>query len=347
MSVRSRAASESSSGEERHLQAVDLVPELREHGDEQRVRDEHGREHAERRADSELCDEVEAEEREAGDRDRDGQAGEDRRSARGSARLGRRVARRQPFVEVLPEARDDEERVVDADAEPDHRHEQRRDRVDVGEAGEDEEQEERRHERDDRERDRDRRRDERAEHDQQHDERGEQAEELLRALLDRRELGVAVELDDHAGRLDRLANGVLHGDDLRAVLLVDDAVELRLRVRDPAVLGERLVREGVADAGRCRPAVRSVPVGANSVVWSFATASSIAARRSGVSRRSPSGAAKTRFSTPPCSDANSASIRSVARCVSEPGISNSSFRLPPTVRDEQDERGDDPDPGER
>jgi hypothetical protein len=41
-------------------------------------------------------------------------------------------------------------------------------------------------------------------------------------------------------------------------------------------------------------------------------ASSIAARRSGVSSRSPSGAAKTTFKTPPCSDANSASIRSVA-----------------------------------
>ena len=65
----------------------------------------------------------------------------------------------------------------------------------------------------DRERDRDRGRDERAEDDQQHDERREEAEQLLRALLDRRELGVAVELGRHARRLDRLAHGVLHGDD--------------------------------------------------------------------------------------------------------------------------------------
>ena len=69
---------------------------------------------------------------------------------------------------------------------------------------------------------------------EQHDERGEQAEELLRALLDRRELGVAVELDDHARRLDRLAHGLLHRDDLLAILLVDHAVELRLRVGDRA-----------------------------------------------------------------------------------------------------------------
>ena len=144
--------------------------------------------------------------------------GEEHGAARGGARLGGGVARRQPFVQELPEPRDDEERVVDPDAEADHRHEQRRDRVDVGQAGEDEEQEERGRDGRERERDRDRRRDERAEDDEQHDERREQAEQLLRSLLDRRELGVAVELDRHAGRLDRLADRVLDGDDRVAVL---------------------------------------------------------------------------------------------------------------------------------
>ncbi len=160
-------------------------------------------------------------------------------------------------MQVLAETRDDEERVVDADTEADHRHEQRRDRVDVGQAGEDEEQQERRHERDDRERERDRRRHERAEHDQQHDERGKQAEELLRSLLDRRELGVAVELDGHAGRRDRRADGILHGDDLLTVLLVDDAVELRFRVGDPSVVGEGVLAEGVSDALQAGALVRS------------------------------------------------------------------------------------------
>ena len=88
----------------------------------------------------------------------------------------------------------------------------------------------------------------RAEDDEQHDERREQAEQLLRPLLDRRELGVAVELDGHAGRLDRLADGVLDGDDRLAVLVVDDPVELRLGVGDPAVVGERVLAERVADA---------------------------------------------------------------------------------------------------
>ncbi len=125
------------------------------------------------------------------------------RPTRRRARLGRGVARRQTLVEVLAEPRDDEERVVDADADPDHRHEDGRDRVDVGQPGEDEEQDERRRDGDERERDRDRGRDERAEDDQQDDERREEAEQLLRALLDRRELGVAVELGGDARRLDR------------------------------------------------------------------------------------------------------------------------------------------------
>ena len=51
--------------------------------------------------------------------------------------------------------------------------------------------------------------DEGAEDDEQHDERREQAEQLLRSLLDRRELRVAVVLGGHAGRLDRLADRVL------------------------------------------------------------------------------------------------------------------------------------------
>jgi hypothetical protein len=72
-------------------------------------------------------------------------------------------------------------------------------------------------------------------------------------------------------------------------------------------------------------------VGLNSADRRFVIAASIAALRSGVSSRSPSGAAKTTFSTPPCSVANSDSIRSVAFCVSDPGISNSSRRPPPTV----------------
>ena len=119
-----------------------------------------------------------------------------------------------------------------------------------------------RHDRDEREPDRDRRGDERAEDDEQHDERGQQAEQLLRPLLERREFGVAVELDGHARGLDSLAYRLLHGDDLLAVLLEDHAVELRLGVCDAAAVGERLVRERVTDAGDARlPSGRSRSAG--------------------------------------------------------------------------------------
>ena len=62
----------------------------------------------------------------------------------------------------------------------------------------------------------------------------------------------------------------------------------------------------------------------------------MAALRSGVSSCSPGGAAKTRFKTPPCSEANCVSIRSVAFCVSEPGISNWSRRCPPKKHRQQE-----------
>ncbi len=119
------------------------------------------------------------------------------------------------------------------------------------------------------------------------------------------------------------------------------SVELRLRVGDAPVVGDRVLAERIADALESRPCPRWART---RPIWSRAIASSIAARRSGVSSCSPSGAAKTTLSTPPCSAANSASIRSVAFCVSDPGISNSSRRLPADRPDEDDQEGDDADP---
>ena len=88
----------------------------------------------------------------------------------------------------------------------------------------------------------------RPEDEQEDDERGEEAEELLRALLDRRELGVAVELDDDTRRFDGFANSVLHRDDPRSISRLDDVRELRFRVGDPTVLGKGPLGERVADA---------------------------------------------------------------------------------------------------
>ena len=205
-------------GQEGHLQPVDLVPEQRQHGEQERVRDQDGGQHAERGADAELGDEVHAEERETRHRDRHREAGEDHGASGRRARLGRGVSRGEPFVQELPEARDDEERVVDPDPEADHRDQDRGDGVDRRQAGQDEEEQEGRRECHDRERDRDQHRHERAEDDEQDDDRREQAQDLGGSLLDGRELRVTVVLHDHAGRLDRLADRVLHGDDGLAIL---------------------------------------------------------------------------------------------------------------------------------
>ena len=234
--------------QEGHLQPVDLVAEQRQHGEQERVRQQHRGQHAERAADSELGHEVEAEEGQPAHGDRDGQPREDHGAAGRCPGFRGGVTRRQAVVQELSEASDDEERVVDPDSEPDHRDEDRRDRVDVGEPGEDEEQQECGRERADRERDRDRRRDERPEHDQEDEDRGQQPERLRGPLLDRRELRLAVVLDGDSGRLDRLADRVLDGHDCVAVLVVDDPVELRFRVGDAAVVGEGLRGERIADA---------------------------------------------------------------------------------------------------
>ncbi len=90
--------------------------------------------------------------------------------------------------------------------------------------------------------------DERPEDDQEDEQCGEQPEQLLRSLLDRRELRVAVELDRHSDGLDGLADGLLHGDDRLTVLVVDHPVELGLGVPDPPVLGDRAIGEEIADA---------------------------------------------------------------------------------------------------
>jgi len=128
-------------------------------------------------------------------------------------------------------------------------------------ARQDEEQQERRHQRRERQRDRDHPRDEGAEDDEQHDQRGEEAKQFLRPLLDRRELGVAVELDRHAGRLDLVAHFLLNREHGFAILLEDHPVELGLRVGDAAVVGDGVLVERVADALNARRVLGRLELG--------------------------------------------------------------------------------------
>ena len=68
----------------------------------------------------------------AADRDDDGAAGEEHGLAGGAVGRPTDSVDVHPGGEVLAVAGEDEQRVVDADAEPDHRRERGRDRADVG-----------------------------------------------------------------------------------------------------------------------------------------------------------------------------------------------------------------------
>ena len=173
---------------------------------------------------------------------------------------------------------------------------------------------ERRHQCDERQRDRDEHRHEGAEDDEQHDQRRKQAEQLLCALLDRRELGVAVVLDRTRDRLHRLANPPGHQRRRFAVLLVDDPVELSLRVGDAAVVGEGVLVERVADALDPRLVL------ARRELVGLELRDRVLDRLAALGGIEPlaGGAAKTRFGTP--APPRTPSLDQVGRlCVSEPG----------------------------
>ncbi len=79
-----------------------------------------------RRTDRQTLDELHAHEQQAHQRDDDGGAGEQHRTTRGVDGDADRLAHRVTGVQLLAIAGDDEQRVVDADAEADHDAEERR-----------------------------------------------------------------------------------------------------------------------------------------------------------------------------------------------------------------------------
>ena len=82
--------------------------------------------HGHGRARAEAADEVDAHEEEPAERDHHGRAGEEHRAAGGVEREHGRLLGIEPVVQALAVAGDDEQRVVDADTEPEHRAELRR-----------------------------------------------------------------------------------------------------------------------------------------------------------------------------------------------------------------------------
>ena len=166
--------------------------------------------------------------------------------------VGRGLARWHAVMQRLSEARDYEQRVVDPDADSDHRDEDRRDRVEVGQVRQEEEQREGREHGDAGEQDRHARGDERPEDDQQHDQRDQDAERLAGSLLRRRLIGIARVLGTDASLAQPGRHVVLERDDLAARELEAVLGELHLGVADARVgLREALivVGERAADIG--------------------------------------------------------------------------------------------------
>ena len=194
-----------------HAQAVDPVPEQGQQRREQRDRrqDGHGRdEHA---ADPDRADERQRQEDHAQEADGDGRAGDDHRAARVPHRLDERGLDVLAVGELLAEAEDHQERVVERHPEPDERDQELDDDGHVRQVREppDERErvEDRRH--GDGERHRDGR--DRPEDEEQDDERAEAADERLgdharavaaaaRGALERVAAG---QVDGHAGRHGR------------------------------------------------------------------------------------------------------------------------------------------------
>ena len=114
----------------RHPPAVDVLADQPDHRGEQRDRGEHHHGHDERGHVPELRDVRDAGDREAADRDHHRAAGEQHRLTGGRDGVAGRLLDRHAVGEVLAVAGDDEQRVVDADAEADHRAERRRERAD-------------------------------------------------------------------------------------------------------------------------------------------------------------------------------------------------------------------------
>ena len=228
---------------------ADALAGEHQQGGEQRERRGEHEQHPERCCDRNAVEEADAEREHAEERDHDGGSGEEDRAAGGVHRQLQRGADVTAVLAIgVAVARDDEEGVVDPDAEADHQRELggEVDHVDQVAAEPDDaetgpEAEQRRH-------DRQAHREQRAEAEQQHDDGGEEAdarceaEARLLSLLDR----LAAELDLEGGRAHGLGRGD-HTVDGRLRQLVRALVELDGREADRAGLRD-CVRAGLIGA---------------------------------------------------------------------------------------------------
>ncbi len=227
--------------EARNAQLVDPAPGDRQQGGQQGERRDHRHQHGEGRRHRHAVEEGEAEQQHPHQGDDHRHPGEEDGAAGGVDGGDRRVAGFQPLVEAVAEAGEDEERVVDADAEADHRRQLRRELGGVEDVGAERDQAEADAEREQRGDERQAHRHDRAEGEQQDDDRSQQADHergvaffFGARFLDR----LAAELDLEAVAVGRL--GLV--DQLLGVLFFDfvgEDVVLDGRVGDLAVVADR------------------------------------------------------------------------------------------------------------
>ena len=118
-------ALEPARADEGDRQPVDARPQQRKHGRQQRQRGRQRHQHHEDRADAEGLEEREWHDQQPAEGDHHGDAAEQHRAARRVARFRDRFRRGQAAAHLLPEAGNDEERVVDAHRQADHGDHQR------------------------------------------------------------------------------------------------------------------------------------------------------------------------------------------------------------------------------
>ena len=180
-------------------------------GGKQGDRGDHRDEHGDRDADAHPGDPPDPDQEQAEERHDDGDAGEDHGPAGGVHRGDGRLAGRAAGVESLPVAGDDEQGVVDADAEPDHDPEEGGEVGDVEDVAEDDDQAHPGPDSAEGDRDGQAHREDRAEGEDQHDDGEGEADELGRRRFEDgegRATGEHLEALD-GGRVvgDRLAEG--------------------------------------------------------------------------------------------------------------------------------------------
>ena len=157
---------------------LDPFPGEAQQGGQEEDRGDHRGEHGDGDADAQSGDPADPDQEQAEQRHDDGDAGEDHGPAGGVHRRDRRLAWRAAGVDPFPVAGDDEQGVVDADAEPDHGPQEGGEVGDVDDVAEDDDQAEPGADAAEGDGDRQAHREHRAEGEDQHDDGEGEADEL-------------------------------------------------------------------------------------------------------------------------------------------------------------------------